>query len=149
VDVQVELESRSLLRDDGRKRPDGATLDPWSHGRPLIWDFTCPDTLAPSHVASSATAAGSAAAQAERNKRAKYSRLSQDGNVLFAPIAIETLGTWGDSAAAICKEIGSRLASLSGDSRSLMFLKQRMSLAIQRGNSASVAGTFTGGDVAL
>src|SRR3989442_1048701 len=121
-------------------------MEPWEA---TYLGFYLPGHIGPSHVASSATAAGSAAAQAERNKRAKYSRLSQDGNVLFAPIAIETLGTWGKSASAICKEIGSRLASLSGASRSLMFLKQRMSLANQRGNLASVAGTFTGGDVAL
>ena len=149
ADVHVELEPHSLFRDDGKKRPDGATLDLWSHGRPLIWDFTCPDTLAPSHVAASASAAGSAAAQAEVNKRAKYSSLAQAGNVQFAPLAIETLGTWGESATALCKELGARLASHSGDPRSLMFLKQRLSLAIQRGNAASVAGTFTRGDVAL
>src|ERR1043165_9306842 len=29
----------------GRKRPDGATLVPWSRGRCLLWDATCADTL--------------------------------------------------------------------------------------------------------
>ena len=121
-------------------------MEPWEA---TYLGFYLPGHIGPSHVASSATAAGSAAAQAERNKRAKYSRLFQDGNVLFVPISIETLDTWGESAAAICKEISGRLASLSGDPRSLMFLKQRMSLTIQRWNSASVAWTFTGGDVAV
>jgi len=32
-----------------RKRPDGATQITWTSGRLLLWDFTCPDTLAPSH----------------------------------------------------------------------------------------------------
>ena len=45
TDVHAELEPSRLLR-DGNKRPDGATLDPWSRGRYLVWDFTCPDTLA-------------------------------------------------------------------------------------------------------
>ncbi len=35
--------------DDG-KRPDGMTLDPWSHGRPIIGDVTIIDTIAPSHI---------------------------------------------------------------------------------------------------
>ena len=43
VEVHAELEPPRLLRGDG-KRPDGATLDPWSGGRYLVWDFTCPDT---------------------------------------------------------------------------------------------------------
>ena len=32
-------------------RPDGITSVPWKCGRPLSWDFTCPDTFAASHVA--------------------------------------------------------------------------------------------------
>ena len=72
VDVHAELEPPRFLRDDF-KRPDGATLDPWKRGKYLVWDFTCPDTLAPSHLNRSSTAAGSAAVLAEENKRVKYS----------------------------------------------------------------------------
>src|SRR5688572_33328927 len=68
ADVHAELEPHLLLRDDG-KRPDGATLDPWSRGRPLAWDFTCPDTLAQSHVAQSAVGAGSAALRRSEERR--------------------------------------------------------------------------------
>ena len=52
VNTHAELEPPWLLRGDG-KRPDGATLDPWHSGRYLVWDFTCPDTFAPSHLSSS------------------------------------------------------------------------------------------------
>jgi len=147
VHVQAELEPHSLLRDDGR-RPDGATLDPWSIGSYLVWDFTCPDTVAPSHVRESAITVGSAASNAEHNKKLKYAELVEAPDIMFSPVAVETLGTWGPSATALCREIGSRMAALSGDSRSHSFLLQRLALAVQRGNAAAVAGTHPSGDVA-
>src|SRR5271163_4863717 len=58
--VPTTLEPQALLRSDG-KRPDGVTLIPWSRGHCLLWDFTCIDTLAPSHINRSSLAAGSAA----------------------------------------------------------------------------------------
>jgi len=124
------------------KRPDGATIESWSLGKDLVWDFTCPDTLAKSHLARSAVVAGSAAARAEQNKNIKYAHLLGCHSVLFMPVAIETLGAWGDSARELCRDIGSRLAARSGDRRARFFLVQRLALAVQRGNAASVAGTF-------
>ena len=38
-----------FVRSDG-KRPDGASVVPWERGRLLVWDVTCPDTLAPSYL---------------------------------------------------------------------------------------------------
>ncbi|CAH2226484.1 jg13502, partial [Pararge aegeria aegeria] len=32
------------------KRPDGMTIVPWWMGRSLVWDATCVDTLAASHL---------------------------------------------------------------------------------------------------
>jgi hypothetical protein len=148
VEIQAELEPH-LSSAVGGMRPDGATLDPWCQGRTLVWDFTCPDTLAASYVAQSAALAGTAAGKAENNKRLKYAQLAASGSIFFSPVAIETLGTWGESAAALCRDIGSRLARISGDPRSLTFLKQRLGLAVQRGNAASVVGTCPIVDVAL
>ena len=143
--IHAELEPTRLLREDG-KRPDGASLDPWRNGVYLVWDFTCPDTLAPSHVQSSSSLAGSAAERAEEMKRAKYSELVASGNYSFMPVAVETLGAWGPSALALCADIGGRLASETGDPRSSTFLTQRISLAVQRGNAAAVIGTLPTSD---
>jgi hypothetical protein len=146
VEVHAELEPPRLLRGDG-KRPDGATLDPWRGGSYLVWDFTCPDTLAPSHLRQSSLQAGAAAASAEARKESKYADLVSAGDFLFSPIAIETLGVWGPSALAVCEEIGGRTANLTGDLRATAFLKQRLSLAVQRGNAAAVVGTHPNGDI--
>jgi len=47
VDISVALEPLGMGREEG-KRPDRATLVPWTQGHYLVWDFTCPDTLVPS-----------------------------------------------------------------------------------------------------
>ena len=39
-------------------------------------------------------------------------------------------------------ELGRRLRAVSGDMRATEFLKQRLSLAVQRGNAASILGTI-------
>ena len=147
VDTHAELEPKRLLRDD-QKRPDGATLDPWSRGKYLVWDFTCPDTLAPSHLNRSSTAARSAASTAEGNKRTKYAELNQS-DYMFVQIGIETLGSWGPAAEEICAEIGGRIARSTGDIRSTAFLKQRLNIAVQKGNAAAVLGTVKYGNISL
>ena len=47
--IPAILEPQGLSRTDG-KRPDGLSITPWSNGRPLVWDATCWDTFAPSHI---------------------------------------------------------------------------------------------------
>jgi hypothetical protein len=94
----------------------------------------------------SSQAAGSAAERAEALKQTKYAELVASGDFIFAPIAIETLGAWGPSALSICAEIGGRIATQTGDLRSFAFLRQRMGIAVQKGNAAAVIGTFPQGD---
>ena len=58
-------------------------------------------------------------------------------------MAIETMGTWGACGLAFINEVGRRIAAVTGDTRSTAFLKQRLALAVQRGNAASVLGTLS------
>jgi len=76
----------------------------------------------------------------------KYAELVSSGDYDFVPVAIETLGAWGPSAQALCADLAGRTAAVTGDMRCLAFLKQRLSLAIQRGNAAAVVGTMPPGD---
>ena len=136
--VTSMLEPTGLTRSDG-KRPDGLTLFPWSQGRCLVWDFTCRDTLAPSNVMATSEEAGKAAEIAEKEKMSHYQELST--SYIVTPVATETLGPWGPSGLKFVKEIGSKIADLSGEKRATSFLFQSISMAVQRGNVASIRGS--------
>ena len=137
--VPSHLEPVGMSRDDG-KRPDGSTLVPWKQGRCLVWDFTCVNTIARSHLHRSAIQAGSVSVAAEERKKKKYSSLSD--TCIFTPIAVETLGPWGPEASAFVSELGRRLTAATGDPRSGTFLKQKISIAVQCGNATCISGSF-------
>jgi hypothetical protein len=124
---------------EGDKRPDGATIVPWNKGRCLAWDATCPDTFAQSHVLACSKQAGSAASASEVAKCTKYADLFS--GIDFVPAAIETSGVWGVHGLALVRELGRRIAAITHDSRSPSFLRQRLSVAIQRGNAFCVLAT--------
>jgi hypothetical protein len=138
--VNSILEPNGLSRDDG-KRPDGMTLVPWIKGQPLVWDVTIVDTLAESYVLKSSEVSGSAAEMACKRKHSKYSSIISS-NYVFKGLAFETLGPWCKEAIDFINVIGNRLIAESGESKSKKFLFERISLAIQRGNAASIRGTF-------
>ena len=137
--VPSVLEPPGLSRKDG-KRPDGLTLYPWSNGRNVVWDVTCRDTLAPSHVDSTSKGAGKAAEQAEVTKTNIYNDLFNNYSII--PIAMETLGSWGPMGKKFISDIGTRIAEATGEKRSKYYLFQAISMAVQRGNVASILGTM-------
>jgi hypothetical protein len=138
ANVPALLEPKSLCRDDG-KRPDGLSVLPWANGRCLVWDFTCPDTLAVSHLNRAVLSPSAVANDAEHRKTMKYRSLAS--LYRFTPIAVETLGALGDEASAFFGDLGRRIASVTAEPRSSQFLMQRLSVALQRGNAACILGT--------
>ena len=119
------------------------TLFPWHRGKPLVWDVTCVSTLASSHLHLSVLEAGSAAAQAEEKKCAKYRDLQNAYH--FTPLGFETMGHWGPTTLKFVQELGRLLTQATGEPRSTAFLRQRLSVAIQRGNAAAVGRTVPEG----
>ena len=101
-------------------------------------------TLAPSHLNAAVSGAGIVASEAETNKRHKYTSLS--ATYIFVPIAVETMGALGEDAVDFVHKLGRRVASVSGQKRATEFLLQRLSVAVQRGNAASVLGTVEAKD---
>ena len=124
------------------KRPDGVSLVPWEIGRLLVWDATCSDPYAPSYITSAASEAGAVASQAEERKIRKYNHL--DASLHFTPVAVETAGVFGPRAKNFFKELSCRIRSSTGEDleKAYFYLSQRVSVAIQKGNSASIKGTI-------
>jgi hypothetical protein len=56
-------------------------------------------------------------------------------------VAIETVGSLGDEALAFLRDLGQRIAVVTGEPRSFQFIMQRISVTVQRGNDSRIAGT--------
>ena len=140
--VPAMLEPAGIVREDN-KRPDGMTNVPWSHGRHLVLDFTCPDTLANLHLCTTSAEAGSAAKEAEERKIRKYASIATYRT--FISIAIETLGPMDPQAKLFLLELGRRLKQQTGEPRSTSYHLQRISMAIQKGNAVAMVGSLPQG----
>ena len=134
-DTPATLEPLGLNRENGL-RPDGVTINPFSRDKPLSWDATCVNTFAESSVYGNALEAGHAAAKAEAAKRVKYGFMAN--SYRFEPIAIDTLGAYGPTTKNIIREIGKLITDKTGETRETQWLKQRLSIAVQRGNALSI-----------
>ena len=75
------------------------------------------------------------------SKTAKYGALSVSH--IFVPVAVETAGTWGKSDIELVQEIGKRITTATEDTRETMFLIQRLSIALQKGNAIAFQSTYT------
>jgi hypothetical protein len=139
LNIPSILEPSGVSRNDG-KRPDGLTLYPWKQGKCLTWDVTVTDTFCATHLMGSASTSGAAAKYAEEQKVAKYSQLT--GALIFQPVAFETSGVWGPSTKKFLAEVGRQLYDSTGDPREANYLYQRISIAIARGNAASILASL-------
>jgi hypothetical protein len=106
-----------------------------------VWDATCSDTLCKSYILILLTSrTGAAAAKAEKKKRDLYSQLPNQ--YTLRPFVVETLGSFGYDVLQLLRQVGRRLRAESGDARKATWLTQRISVAIQRGNAASVLASL-------
>ena len=119
-------------------RPDGATLIPWTRGKCLAWDATCPDTVAQSHLSHTCLSPGAAAEQACALKHQKYANLSTSHFLI--PVAVETFGSWSKEGLSFIRELGKRMSVSTGDPRETSFLFQRLSGAIQNKHALVFSG---------
>ena len=99
-----------------------------------MWDATVVHTCAVSYIG--AGSVRPASEQAAKRKIQKYQGL------LFQPVAMETLGSFNQSALEFLSEFGRRLFVIVGDRRETAFLFQRLSICVQRFNSTAFNGTF-------
>ena len=132
------LEPVGLDHGDAR-RPDGVTIFPYHRGKSMCWDSTCVDTFSMSAVNDTAISPGAAADRAELRKREKYTGLVD--RYLFEPVSIETTGVLGTSTSSFIRGLGKRITAQTGDRRETRWLLERLSLAVVRGNAASILAT--------
>jgi len=94
------------------------------------------NTFAESYYTVSAAIPGSLATDAETDECWKYNDLLD--NYCFQPVAIETTGVYGKSAAPFLSCLAKKLVDISGNNRERQWLHQRLSLAVVRWNTASI-----------
>ena len=133
--VPCILEPHGLSGDGGR-RPDGITRFAYKHEKALCRDYTCVDTFTSTHVNESAVRAGSASNAVGTVKRTKYR--SPTYRYQFEIVAIATAGTYSEETKNIVRDIGRTLTEATGNQHETFWFMQRLSLAVQRGNAASI-----------
>ena len=77
----------------------------------------------------------------------KYTHL--ESTHYFIPVAIETLGAMGQEAQSFFKEVARRIVATTNEPQTLQFLQQRVAVAVQRENAASILGSAVVGDGSL
>ena len=105
-------------------------------------DVTFPDTYTASHIGETAENAGAAANQAATNKIAKYNSIATTHH--FISIAIERAGHWNSEASKFIAELGKKITEVTLErlETQYIYIFQRLSIALQRGNEIAVRNTF-------
>ena len=104
-----------------------------------MWDSTCADPFALSHRAV-ANPVRAVVEEAAKKKVAEYDSFKNTYH--FVLLSFETLGAFSTSALELTKEIGEALTTRTNEPRSTQYLRERLSIAIQKGNSRSIMETF-------
>ena len=98
--------------------------------------YYIPDTFAVSFMGRATSGAGYVAALSEERKAEKYSHLTP--TYLFTPVVIESSGAIGPQSRAFLWELGRCVQLESGDTNSIMYLLQRLSVAVQQKNAVGI-----------
>ena len=145
LDVPSMLVPRGLYRTDG-KRPDGVTMILWEMDKQLVWDVTVVDAIAPSRLNQGALCnPGTIPTEAEARKNEKYCELLDNGYI-FQPVALEVQESMGESSAIFVTRLCKKLCRSHDDQLAGNFLKERISMVLQIGNTACLLGTVSDRD---
>ncbi|ESN96045.1 hypothetical protein HELRODRAFT_163073 [Helobdella robusta] len=131
--IPVIKEPMGLI-EEGAFRPDGYTITPWAQGRSLAWDVTIPHTMADRYIGYTSVEAGTAALKASDFKNEKYVSLNNLSKI-FQPICIETFGPTDKHTSLFINELTRKIVNITGDPNEGNYLKQTLSLLLQKFNS--------------
>ena len=85
--------------------------------------------------------------QITRTIETKYVHL--EASHFFVAVAIETVGVLGPEARSFIKDLGHRIMNTTLEPLSAHHLRQRIAVAVQRGNAAAILGFFGPADLDL
>ena len=105
----------------------------------MVWDFTCSDTIASSHIQIFSVFPGKVSENAETAKLTKYCNLSADYEIVS--IGVAAFSSWSPNRLNLIRD-REKIAQGTEELRSTSFLLEAISIAIQRGNACSVLGTI-------
>ena len=114
------------------------TITPWSNGRALVWDVSCWDSFAPSHIHISSARAGMLADHAADRKRETYRDLIP--SYCLKSIALESTGVFGQDALDFIHDVAKCSRLITNDPLSYLKICQRISVCIQNVNAMSILG---------
>jgi hypothetical protein len=97
--------------------------------------------MAAAHLSTGLAEGPTVANAAEERKINHYADLSTTH--VFEPVAIETLGGVGIRSWAFIWELAKRISRQSRDKREFQYLRQRLGIAVQRGNAACAMEPLT------
>ena len=123
--------------DDDNSRPADIKVPMWIRGKDVAFDVTVTSPLSASYVERSSRDASHTLNSSTDNKHRKHGDACRRKNVVFCPLAVQTLGSWHPDAFAELKRLGLALAKRSpGDERVIMnHFFQRLAVVLQRGNA--------------
>ena len=102
----------------------------------LVLDVVITHPAASSYVGAASSTSGSAARRAEQDKRREFARMGDGGGYEFVPLAAETYGRLGLSAARFLSGLGDVVAASGGSKAAFVrFARSELSCALVRGNS--------------
>ena len=122
-------------------RPTGTSTLPWARGRCLA----SPDVTRPTR-SPSLTFRPRLGARARRRPRQRLRKRPSTPpcppHTCLFPLAFKTLGAWGEQVKIFVAQLGRRITEVTGDARKTDFLRQRLAVAIQRGNALAIRGSL-------
>ena len=141
VNIQHNLEQTGPYCLDG-KCPDGAIVQ-WKGGKVLVWDATCPHTLAPSYtnfVTRELKQEQYMAEEAERKKKGQVLPPWSQSPFCACGYMLIT-GGLGPEARSFFWKLCWRLMDSSSKPLSHFYLLQKVAVAIQHGNTEAILGS--------
>ncbi|GAU90455.1 hypothetical protein RvY_02867-2, partial [Ramazzottius varieornatus] len=134
--ISAILDPPGIFRKN-KRRPDGMTQVPWKNGKELVWDVGVVDTLTNFAMSLWKPDQLLMLPKRERFPSIEISEVSFCSALLvWSPLGHRPCAT------KLFEAIGRNTMEVTGESRSFTFVKQRVSINIQRANPYSVFSTL-------